>query len=331
MDQSIPCKEKNMKRTIFILAVATLIVSACATRAAAPDIYQEVQPAYDERAYGEGAPSEPLVAEESAGGYDPYKTMNSSVPAPERLVIQNVDMSIVVTDPQAKMDAIAALAEEMGGFVVNSNLYQTLTDNDILAPEAYITIRVPAERLDSAINQVEADVIEVRNKNRTGQDVTQEYVDLQSRLTAYEDALDQLEVIMETNTTPEQVLSVFQQMMYYREQIEIIKGQMQYYETAAALSAISVTIVAEETIQPLKIGPWTPKGAAQDAYKALVKFLRGFVEFVIWLFVLVLPILIVIFGPIALIVWGIVVLARRSKAKRVQAASESTAIQKSGK
>lgn len=317
-----------MKRLTFILLVATLLISACATRAATPDYYESIQPEYDARSYGEGAPSEPLTVEEAAGGYDPYKTANSNVPVQERLVIQNADLTIVVADPQAKMDAIVALAEEMGGFVVSLNVYQTYTANGEKVPEGYITIRVPATQLDAALNQIEADVVEVRNENRSSQDVTQEYVDLQSRLKAYEDALDQLEVIMESNTTPEEVLNVFNQMMYYREQIEIIKGQIQYYETTAAFSAITVTLIAEETIQPIKIGPWTPAGAARDAIQNLIEFLKGFVDFLVTLVLLIIPILIVIFGPIVLVIWGIVAAVRRRKAKKAQNIAEQSAIEK---
>ena len=314
-----------MKRTIFILVIAALLFSACATKAETPSL--EPERTYVDNAGGVSpAPMavEEMVASEgvTSSDYDPYKTADSSIPAQDRLVIQNVDLTIVVADPEARMNAIAALAKEMGGFVVSQNMYQTYTTNGETVPEGYIMIRVPAEQVDAALEQIKADTVEVRNQSRTGQDVTEEYVNLQSRLKAYEDALDQLEVIMESNTTPEEVLNVFNQMMYYREQIEIITGQIQYYETAAALSAIGVTIIAEETIQPIKIGPWTPVGAARDAVQNLIEFLQGFVDFLVTLVILIIPILVLIFGPIALIVWGIVSAVRRRKAKKAQMAIE---------
>jgi hypothetical protein len=64
----------------------------------------------------------------------------------ERLVIQNADLSIVVIDPEAKMDEIGKMAEEMGGFVVSKNVYQTTTGNNIRVPAGNITVRVPAEQ-----------------------------------------------------------------------------------------------------------------------------------------------------------------------------------------
>lgn len=307
------------KKIIFLFVILSLALAACGGAAAPMVIHSapyEEQSGYDE-ALG-GGDSYPVNAPmPTAVTYDPLKVdTGAATTVQERMVIMNADLTIVIADPQAKMEEIAALAESLGGFVVSMNMYQTSLYDGGTAPEGYISIRVPADKLDSALGQIKANVVEVRNETRSGQDVTAEYVDLQSRLTALEAARDQLQTIMDAATKTEDVLNVFSQLQYYNEQIEMVKGQMKYYEEASSYSLINVSLVAEETVKPLEIGPWTPKGAAQDAYKALVDFLRGFVEFIIYLFVLVLPILIVVFGPIALVVWLIVRGVRRRKAKK---------------
>ena len=81
--------------------------------------------------------------------------------------------------------------------------------------------------------------------------MTAEYVDLQSRLKNFEAAEAQLNEILEKATETEDVVNIFNQLVYYREQIEVVKGQIKYYDEAAALSAINVRIIAEETVQPL--------------------------------------------------------------------------------
>jgi hypothetical protein len=215
------------------------------------------------------------------GGFEPA--------AVERLVIQNADLSIVVINPEAKMDEIAKMAENMGGFVVSKNVFQTTTGNNLRVPEGNITVRVPAENLDQALEQIKADAVEVLNENRSGQDVTREYVDLQSRLKTHEQAAEQLSEILEQKTESEEVIEVFNQLVYHREQIEILKGQINYYEEAAALSAVSVRVSAEETLQPLEIAGWRPAGVARDALQALINFFQGFVTFLIWLVILILP------------------------------------------
>jgi hypothetical protein len=216
--------------------------------------------------------------------------------AVERLVIQNADLSIVVINPEAKLDKIAKMAEDMGGFVVSKNVYQTTTGNNLRVPEGNITVRVPAENLDQALEQIKADAVEVLNENRSGQDVTREYVDLQSRLKTHEQAAEQLSEILEQKTESEEVIEVFNQLVYHREQIEILKGQINYFEEAATFSAVSVRVTAEETLQPLEIAGWRPAGVARDALQALINFFQGFVKFLIWLVILILPAGLVILG-----------------------------------
>lgn len=296
-----------MKRILFLTLAAALILSACGTgRSLAPS----------QQSYGIGGapPAQPAMpemmeapAEAPAPAADAVSNSAGTDFAPaavERLVIQNADLSIVVIDPEAKMDAIAKMAEDMGGFVVSKNVYQTTTGNNIKVPAGNITVRVPAENLDEALAQIKSDAVEVQNENRSGQDVTREYVDLKSRLKTHEQAAEQLSKILEEKTESAEVIDVFNQLVYHREQIELLKGQINYYEEAAALSAITVNVSAEETLQPLEIAGWRPAGVARDAVQALINFFQGFVNFLIWLVILIIPAGLIILG-LLWILWRI--------------------------
>ncbi|HAE59673.1 MAG TPA: hypothetical protein DCG54_09260, partial [Anaerolineae bacterium] len=144
---------------------------------------------------------------------------------------------------------------------------------------------------------------------RSGQDVTQEYTDLSSRLKNLESTERQLNTILEDADKTEDVMLVFNQLTQIREQIELIKGQMQYYEQSAALSAISIRLIAEETVKPIEIGGWKPEGVVRDAVQTLVDFLKGFFEFVVWLVIVFLPAAILIIlsvGSILFVLWRFV-------------------------
>jgi hypothetical protein len=320
-------EKKAMKnKIVFLLIVLSLVLAACGVKAAATPSVQLVSPG------GGGAPSyenAALPTQAPAPNSDASKgtgVLNSSGPAlQDRLVIMNADLTIVVSDPQSKVEAINRMATSLGGFVITMNMYQTYTQNGKTAPEGTISVRVPAEKLENALNQIKADSVEVRNETRSGQDVTASYVDLKSQLTNLEMAEADLQAIMDeaknnpnSNTTSktQDVLEVYNQIISVRGQIESIKGQMQYYEQASAFSLINVTLIAEETIQPIEIGGWKPAGVARDAIQSLIKFWQGFVNLLINLFLLVLPIFITIFGPIALVIWGIIALVRRQKQKK---------------
>lgn len=317
-----------MKKTVFVIALASVLLAACGPALMPAATEAPLVEEYYAPGYGGGAPSYPMEAPAPAATAAPdYARQadalgggNVAAASVERLVIQNANLSVVVADPEAKVKAVEAMAEEMGGYVVSTNVYQTSTQGGVVVPEAQITIRVPAEKLNDALDEIKADAVEVQSESRSGEDVTAAYVDLQSRLQTYEDAEAQLRKILEEQTTSEEVVNIFNQMMYYREQIELIKGQMKYYEEAAALSAISVTIVAEETIQPLEIAGWEPQGTVRDAIQNLIYFFQDFVDFLIWFVLNFLPKLLAIalvFGaPIWLIVRAFRSAARKRKAKR---------------
>ena len=306
-----------MKRLLFISLIAATLLAACGSFRSAQQQNRSLD-SYAPPGMGGGAPEGPVTLAPAAEAPAP-STGNVGQPAAiERLIIQNADLSIVVADVDARMKTVEALATEMGGYVVSSSKYQTTGNNGVEVPEAQVVIRVPAEKLDEALNRIKADVVEIRGDSRTGQDVTADYVDLQSRLKNLEATEAQLTKIMENATATEDVLNVFNQLTSIREQIEVVKGQIKYYEESAALSAVSVRIIAEASVQPIEIAGWKPQGVARDAIQDLIFFVQDFVDFLIRFALLILPALVLIAIPVYLVFLGLRALVRRFRKPRVK-------------
>ncbi len=305
-----------MKRWFIpLLVIFASFLAACASA-------QSALPA--EKAYGGGyVESETIALEapvaEFASAPAEADFARESLPTTERLVIKNASLSIVVADPARTLDEIVSMAEEMGGFVVSSQLWQTTLRNGATVDQASITMRVPVEKLDEALRQIKAGAGEVRSENITGEDVTSQYTDLQSRLRNLEVAEAQLVQIMEDARKTEDVLQVYNQLVSVREQIEVIKGQMQYFEQSAAFSAISVDIMADEANKPLQIGGWQPVGVAKDAVEALINTLQGLGNFVIWLVIYILPVGTLIGLPLFYLGRSLVRWRRRKQARQSEA------------
>lgn len=269
--------------TLTLLTLITLVLTACAS--AASDVMEE--------------PPVPGLAREGAVPFDEEVSssvqIDSTVPQAQRLVIKNADMTLVVPDPSRSMDEIAQMAEAMGGFVVMANLFQNRSESGVEIPQASITIRVPAELFDDALSTIrsQSDRLPI-NENINSQDVTREYTDLQSRLRNLEATEAQLVEIMDEARSTEDVLSVYNELVRIREQIEVIKGQIQYYEQSAALSSISVELLANEAVQPLTIGSWQPGGVAKVAIQTLINTLKFLANAAIWILLYVLPVLLVV-------------------------------------
>jgi hypothetical protein len=280
-----------IKRIVALMFIASLLgLTACASRAA-----PNMAPAAE--APREALGVAPSVSSDSFAGNVPGQGISGAPQAqPERLVIKNASLSIVVDDPVKSLDNISNLADEMGGFVVTANMSERVLDSGAKAPQGNITIRIPAERLNEALKRIKAESKQAPlSESINSQDVTSEYTDLGSRLRNLEAAEAQLTEIMGSATKTEDVLSVYNQLVQVREQIEVIKGQMKYYEESAAMSAISVDLTANAAVQPLTIGGWQPVGTARNAVQALINTLKTLGSLVIWILLYILPVLLVLF------------------------------------
>jgi len=302
-------------KLLFLISILALVLGACASSQRAAFAPAESGFA-DEAIFAESPAAEPRA-------FDAESSLDSNTfDASQRIVIKNASLEIVVDAPDESMQSISSMAEEMGGFVVSANLYQTHTSDGQEVPRASITIRVPAERLEEALARIEAESDRLPlNKNINSQDVTSEYTDLQSRLTNLEAAEAQLIQIMEDANRTEDVLNVFDQLTRVREQIEVLKGQMQYLENSAKLSAVSVELIPNEVIQPISIGGWEPIGVIKDAIQSLIVAFQGLATIGIWLALYILPIVLIIGVPLFLIIRGVRNRRRRSKEKKAEVES----------
>ena len=280
----------------FPLLVIALGLSACASAASSP---QEV---FLEPAFEGGAPvafSEDQALAQSSLARDRVGGFAGDVAPADRVVIRSANLSIVVPEPSASVQEIANLASRMGGFVVSSNVFQTFfSEANVSADGASITIRVPAERLDEALEAIRAGATEIQSENISGQDVTQEFTDLQSRLRNLVAAEEQLLEIMSSAQETEDVLRVFENLRQVSEEIEVIKGRIQYISESARLSAISVELIPDIAAQPLEIGGWRPEGTVKEAFTALIRALRFLGEAAIWSVICIVPVSLILGVPL---------------------------------
>ena len=297
-----------MKRKCLILCcllVLVLAAASCSSRAADTTAASNSRKGVSSEMI---AMEEPAMVEEAANDYDDYEAGSGMVPSynAERVVIKNADLSLIVIDPAAALETIGNMADEKGGFVVNSNIHKITSTTGKELPAGYITIRVPAEILDETLAEIKALVedadTDILNESVSGQDVTSEVTDLESRLRNLESAESQLLDIMDNATDTEDVMSVFTELTSIRENIEVIEGQLKYYQESAKLSAISINLQAKEAVAPITIGGWRPSLTLQRAAQALLDGLKFIANALIWIVIFVTPIALVLGLPIYFII-----------------------------
>ena len=230
----------------------------------------------------------------------------------ERLIIRNAFMDIVVRDTEEAVGEISAMTDELGGYVIESRLRSF--DEGM---RANMRIRVPAEHLSTALERIREEAVEVNSEEVTGQDVTDEYVDLQSRRRHLEATEERLLTFMDQAEDTEAALEVYDRLQNIQAQIEHVRGRMQYLQESAAMATITLNITPSRLAQPLQVGPWRPGATLRDAFESLIRVLQFFADALIVIVVLVAPVMVVIALPLIaafLVIRGLV--RRRRKQKK---------------
>lgn len=300
------------------LLFSFLMLTACGAALSGSDSFAEPEEA---RAFPTAAPAQvdiageaedvAFVASSAVGG-----EASSDVPPAanqERLIIRDGDMSIIVEDTEAAMASIANLAETAGGWVVSSGVYQYSDD----AKTGDITVRVPSAGFSSAVEAIRALAMEVTSESTSGQDVTDEFVDLSARLGNLEATADRVRNFLDAAKDVEEALAVNVELSRLEGEIETIKGRMQYLQQSSAYSTLTVHLTPDVLSQPIEVGGWRPQGVARDAVEALIGTLQVLASFLIWFVIVILPILLVIGIPL----WLIVRFVTRRRRRRREASS----------
>jgi hypothetical protein len=235
----------------------------------------------------------------------------------ERLIIRTGNIDLVVEDTEASLADIGRLAERLGGWVVTSEIRQTTQD----ANAGSITIRVPADDFDELVSQIKEMALDVTWESTNSQDVTDQYVDLSSRLGNLEATAERVRAFLDSADNVEEALAVNQELSRLEEEIELIKGRMQYLSQSAAFSSLTVSLTPDAISQPIVVAGWRPEGTAKDAIGTLINTLQGVADILIVAALYLLP-LALLFGVPAyfLFRFGRNWLRRRSEAQPLPAA-----------
>lgn len=283
-----------MRRTFALILAVGLVLSACAGDDAGDEAGTEMTMAASE---GGEEFSEPT----SDDGSNVRVDLDAG---DDREVIRRASLELHASDTRAAFDEIVAMVESAGGFVANANVFPTSSEDE--QPRVSMTLRVPSDELNETMKAIKESVDDVVAESQSAEDVTEQFIDLEARLTnlqALETELRALleEVRMQENADPEKLLRVFNELSSVRGQIEQIQGQINYLEEATSLATLEVQLTQTPSSAPIVDEAWAPAQTVRDALGDLANGLQGVADWAINFALYVLPMLLVTLGPIAAI------------------------------
>jgi hypothetical protein len=219
----------------------------------------------------------------------------------QRLVSRNSSLSLLVKDVPTAIREIQSQAQSLGGFLVNSSLSRPDSN-----ASGDISVRVPSEKLDEAMDQIKSLGLKTVYESVVGRDLTDQYEDIQTRLDLLESIKTKYQSILSTATRVQDILEVQREIINTQSQIDSLKGQQLYLEKSASLSLISVSLSTDELSLPYTPDQtWRPQVIFKQSVRSLISSFRTIGNFAIKAFV---------FTPIWLpLLIGVIIYKRRKK------------------
>jgi len=239
-----------------------------------------------------------IAATNEAVSLNQADAANTASQAIERKIIRNAALTMEVTSPADNQRKITSIAESHQGFVVTSEATQS-TSEDKAKPEVTINlvVRVPAAQFNQVMEEIRATATRVLQEKITGQDVTEEFIDLEARIKNQKALEAQFIEIMKRAGKVEDALEVQRNLADVRTEIEKLEGRKRFLENQASLSTISVTMQSPTQIVNA-VGFWY---SIRSAFADGVDVATTIIFFLIRAVIALLPLLIFIVLPIGLI------------------------------
>ena len=283
-------------RKLALLIAAPLLLAAACTQAASPSASRGGSEV--------GAPAPAAV--DSAAGFTgtaasaPDKGIPTVVVSGDRNLILTAKIDMRSKDPWATSDRAQAIASGLGGDVLNLSQSGSADTRS-----ASLTIRVPSSRFGDALQQLKSLEGEVQTSGVSAQDVTDQFIDLQARLTAKQAEEQRYIAILNRANTIDEILKVDASLGSVRTQIEQLTAQINSIKQRTDFSTISMSISTLSALPGDTTSKvWDPSKTVGRALAALGAMMQVFADVVIWL---------VVFGWLPLLAFAAVILATRMR------------------
>lgn len=193
-----------------------------------------------------------------------------------RIVIRNAELSIEVTDVTQSDEQVRTLVSQVGGYLLSSS-----TSGEGNELSINLSTKVPASQFDATLNAFQAMASKVRSRSVTGEDVTEEFVDITARLHTLEITRDRVESLLSKATLIDDMIKINTSLSEIQGQIEQIQGRMQYLSQSAAFSTIELRIQPVPVVALNSVEGWQPVAVARGALHNVIAAGQGLLNLLI--------------------------------------------------
>jgi hypothetical protein len=252
---------------------------------------------------GFGASAPPTIPAPSFSTWDESRTssaFSSTSDDSQRLILKSATLDLQVDDTGQTLDRIAQTVNDLQGYIINQRVW-----HEGESKRATITLAVPAQEFESTLRRLRDLAARVVHEEISGQDTTDQYVDLEARLRNLKATRDRVRGFLDQAQSVEGALQVNRELSALEEQIEQAQSRLNNLRQRVAFATITVNLAPTPPSPPPD--HWRPGDMAQKAANALVSVGQTLVDTLVWAIIALGPVFLVAY----LLIWGLGKLVRR--------------------
>lgn len=241
--------ESKLRKNVLVLLLSSLLLllAACANESEYSNDSLE-QPAEAPSSNDVTGDSDQASREESELVSEDSSDEKQDAPAvaTERMIIQTAHLSVNVKELKIAQSKIEKKVEQYGGYIVESSVYQ----EDDQTNSGKMIVRIPEEHFQAFLLDAEGEAVDILERQVTGQDVTEQFVDLQSRVKSKRAVEERLLDFMSKAQKTEDLLKISADLAQIQEEIEVMVGRMKYLENQTSFSTIELMMYENRVVVP---------------------------------------------------------------------------------
>lgn len=214
----------------------------------------------------------------------------------DRKIIYNSFMSLEVEVFDDTVESIRKMTDKSGGYVENSSsyIYDSEPERDIYLKEGTIVIRIPVESYGDIQEKI-SKLGHLMNQQETTENVTEEYIETESRIKMLEVEQDRLFEIMEKADKVEDLIKLEERLNQIRTDLEIYKSKINNWDRLVSFSTFTINLREVKELEPIKSADPNFKTRITSSFNKSINDLRqGFENFIVALIYRIIPIIITI-------------------------------------
>lgn len=253
------------------LFLALLMFISCDTSQDKATDYGTV--VFEEATYEQADYTAPIaMAKRSMGAGSMLQNTND-----QQKLIKSATLRYEVYDLDSSLSHISKTLTSHKGLVQNERQYDQGNRKYVS-----LTLRVPATNFDDFLDELMSsdDIRKLEDKSISAQDVTEQFIDIESRLSTKRQALSRYRDILEKAETVQDIVSIEDKIRRLQEEIEAQEARLKYLSDQVDMSEVRINIYE---VVPMTYVPEKGEGFFPKLLKALDNGLEGISVAFFWL------------------------------------------------